>query len=93
VIETARAAEQTLGESPISSLLDRVELTAQVASGDSTGAQARIGAAITRARGLGAAYDLFVLLVIADNAGANEENAERATLQDELGIIDLVVLP
>jgi class 3 adenylate cyclase/predicted ATPase len=92
-IESARAAEKSLGESPVSSLLDRVELTAQVASGDVAGAKARFGPAITRARGLGAAYDLFVLLALAHRTGNNEDDAERAALHDELGIVDLVVIP
>jgi len=92
-LREARAAERSLGESPVSALLDRVEIAALLAAGDLAGARRLLDGAIARARGLGATYDLFVLLTLGARAGDDGDDAERATLAGALGIVDLVVVP
>ena len=91
-IEEARALERTLGETPFTALLDRVELTLAVASGDSPRAIAALDDALARARNVGAKYDLLLLLALAEHLGFADGAQERDELARELGVVDLVAL-
>ena len=91
-LQEARALERSLGETPFTALLDRVELTLAVASGDEPRAVAALDDALARARGVGAKYDLLLLLALAEHLGFADGAAERDELARELGVVDLVAL-
>jgi class 3 adenylate cyclase/tetratricopeptide (TPR) repeat protein len=93
VLADARTMERALGDSPISSLLDRVEITALVASGDLDAARGLLDAALERARTSGAIFELFVLLALGSQMGGAVTDAERTSLSRALGIVSLDVLP
>jgi len=92
-LRAARSLERTLGESPVTSLLDRVEITLLSSSGREQSARGLLDAAVGRARSLGATYDLFVLLTLAQRLGCEDDDAERTSLSGALGIVNLAVLP
>jgi tetratricopeptide (TPR) repeat protein len=93
-LEEARELERTLGDTPFTALLDRVEVTLALASGDTPRALTQLEESVPRAREVGAKYDLMLLLALAERleiADAELSN-ERAELADELGVVDLVAL-
>jgi hypothetical protein len=91
-LDEARELERDLGETPFTVLLDRVDLTLAVRSGDEPCAVAQVERSIARARSLGAKYDLLLLLALAERLGIADSARERAELADELAVIDLVAL-
>jgi class 3 adenylate cyclase/tetratricopeptide (TPR) repeat protein len=88
VLDEARRAERALGTSAFATLLDRVEVVVEVASGERTEAIALLATATLRARDLGAAYDLCVLLSLAERLG-EEGGAEAASLARSLGVVSV----
>jgi tetratricopeptide (TPR) repeat protein len=78
------------GETPFVVKLGRIDASRAFTSGDPAGARARAEDVIPRARAIGAAYDLLVLLTI---CGSPEQERERAELTRELGVVRLVALP
>ena len=91
-LTTARLLEHTIGETPISAMIDRVEVTLE-AGRSRERARALLGAATDRARALGASFDLLVLLTLADRLDQRRRSEEADTLARDLGVINLVVLP
>jgi tetratricopeptide (TPR) repeat protein len=91
-VEQARALEGTLGETPLAALLDRVEVTLGVASGDREATIARLDRSLERARSMAASYDLLVLLALADRLGAGDGAEEAARLRRDLGVVELPML-
>src|SRR5260221_14127454 len=91
-LDEARALARPLGETPLSVLLDRVEATIAVVAGDEARAADLLDGSMTRARALGARYDLLLLLTLADLLGLGESREERAAIADALGIVELVPL-
>jgi len=93
-LEEARELERTLGDTPFTALLDRVEVTLAVVSGDVPRARAHLEDSLPRARGLGAKYDLMLLLALAQRLeiADAELTSEQSELVAELGVVDLVAL-
>jgi class 3 adenylate cyclase/tetratricopeptide (TPR) repeat protein len=91
-IADARDLERTLGETPFAVVLDRVEITLAVAAGERASAVARLGPSQDRARAMAAAYDLLVLLTLADRLGVGEGEAEATRLGRQLGVVTLPML-
>lgn len=89
----ARALERELGETPLTVLLDRVEVTLAAMSGDPAHAAERLERAVARARNDGAKYDLLLLLVLADRMGLEGDERERDELAIELGVVRFAALP
>jgi class 3 adenylate cyclase/tetratricopeptide (TPR) repeat protein len=87
-LDDARRRERSLGTSAFATLLDRVEVLCEAATGPRERALARLDEAIVRARELGAVYDLCVLLSLADRLG-EEGGAEAAALARGLGVTSL----
>jgi class 3 adenylate cyclase/tetratricopeptide (TPR) repeat protein len=85
-LDDARLAERTLGTSAFATLLDRVEVLVEIASGERDEAAALLAKAAQRARDLGATYDLCVLLSLADRLG-EEGGTEAAALARRLGVV------
>jgi class 3 adenylate cyclase/tetratricopeptide (TPR) repeat protein len=88
-----RALEQTLGETPISALLDRVEVTLAVASGDRLTAIARLDRSLDRARRMSAAFDSVVLTALATRIGVTDGIQGSPDIESDLGIVKLMMLP
>ena len=88
VLDEARRAERALGTSAFATLLDRVEVVVEVATGERDQAVALLATATQRARELGATYDLCVLLSLADRLG-EEGGAEAASLARSLGVVSV----
>jgi predicted ATPase/class 3 adenylate cyclase len=89
----ARDLERTLGETPLSALLDRIEITREFAAGATARAIELLAPAIARAERLGAAYDLFVMLGLSETLGLDPYADLRAELTRQLGIVRLAAIP
>jgi len=82
-----------LGETPLTVVLDRIEVTLAAASGKRDDAIAALDAAVPRARRLRADYDLLLLLELGAQLGHNDSEVERANLTRTLGVVQFVALP
>ena len=91
-LAVARALDAELGESPMTAIIDRVEVTLE-AGRDPARARELLGPALDRARDLGASYDLLVLLTLADRLGMGDGGDEAAAISRNLGVVELVVVP
>jgi tetratricopeptide (TPR) repeat protein len=89
----ARDHERRIGESQFASLLDRVEVTLALVSGDATRAAELAADAVPRARASGSKYELLCLLTLADPLGATGSEQEQVELARELGVARLAALP
>jgi tetratricopeptide (TPR) repeat protein len=92
-LDDARRLERVLGHSALSALLDRIEVTLAVASGDTAGAIAKLAPALRDARDLRAMFDVLLLLTLADRLGVGEGEDERLRLSRDLGVVRLPMLP
>jgi len=91
-LATARTHDEALGESPMTAIIDRVEVTL-ASRDDPDTARTLLGPAMERARRLGASYDLLVLLTLAERLGAGSGDSEADAISRDLGVVRLVVLP
>ncbi len=91
-LAAARALEQTIGETPLSAMMDRVEVTIEAGRSPER-VRNLLGAAMDRARALGASFDLLVLLTLADRLDQGHWGEEAGLLARDLGVVSLVVLP
>jgi tetratricopeptide (TPR) repeat protein len=89
----ARELERELGETPLTILLDRVEVTLAAIAGDERRLQARLPEALARARAEGAKFELLLLLELAARLGTGGDEGERAELARELGVVHVAALP
>jgi tetratricopeptide (TPR) repeat protein len=85
--------ERSGPETPNSALVDRVELTLDAARGNGQSALAGLEHFLDRARKLGAAYEVLVILVTAARLGVGDRYEDPASLQRELGVVRLPMLP
>ena len=76
----ARELERELGETPLTILLDRVEVTLAAIVRDDRRLEARLPEALARARVEGAKYELLLLLELAARVGEGGDERERAEL-------------
>jgi class 3 adenylate cyclase/tetratricopeptide (TPR) repeat protein len=93
-LDEARELERALGDTPLTALLDRVEVTLAVVSGDVPRARAHLEDSLPRARGLSAKYELMLLIALAQRIeiADAELTREQEELVAELGVVDLVAL-
>ncbi|HTK17190.1 MAG TPA: hypothetical protein VL769_12405, partial [Acidimicrobiia bacterium] len=93
-LEEARELERTLGDTPFTALLDRVDVTLAFVAGDVQRAMAQLHDSLPRARSVGAKYDLMLLLALAERLeiADTELKNEHTELATELGVVDLVPL-
>jgi tetratricopeptide (TPR) repeat protein len=88
----ARELERSVGETPITALIDRVELTLAARSGDREFVERRIHDVVRRARRLGALYDMLVVLALAEELGLGEGDTDAAAIRRDLGVVRLAML-
>jgi class 3 adenylate cyclase/tetratricopeptide (TPR) repeat protein len=91
-IQRARELEKEVGDSPLSSLVDRIELTLAVASGDRVIRPADFESFLERARGFDAVYEELVVLTLMERSGDPGRHAEIARLTRDLGVVTLPML-
>ncbi len=92
-LRSARQLELHVGESSHAALLDRVALTIAAGRGDRSRFAAGLEQCLERALGLGADYDVLVVLALAEATGDSRRAAERARLETRLGVVRLAPLP
>lgn len=89
----ARRIGRASSEDSHQALLDRVELTLAVSSGDRSVPLSKLNRFAQRARETGADYDVLVLLSLAKRLGEDGDSAEVSRLERDLGIAKLAMLP
>jgi class 3 adenylate cyclase/tetratricopeptide (TPR) repeat protein len=93
VLAEARALEVEMGETHVSPLLDRVELTLAALAGDRTWVTTGLDDVLTRARAMGSDYDALVVLSVLVLLGDESVRPEVARLSKDLGVVSLPMLP
>src|SRR5262249_14761950 len=88
-LHRARAFEKDVGETPLSSLIDRIELTLVVASEDRVIEIAEVNRFRERARNFDATYEELVVLALVERQGDRRHHAEVEQLCRDLGVITL----
>jgi tetratricopeptide (TPR) repeat protein len=91
-LQLARRFESDMDESPLSSLLDRVELTLVVASGERRIGVAEVSQFCERARRLDATYEELVVLALLQQSGDRSHDAEVEQLCRNLSVVRLPML-
>jgi class 3 adenylate cyclase/tetratricopeptide (TPR) repeat protein len=85
----ARRLERDVGETPLTALIERVELTLAASSG----AAARPGLTpdgfLERAEGFGATYEGLVVLALAEQSGDDARHGDLVRLTRDLGVVRL----
>jgi class 3 adenylate cyclase len=89
----ARSLECDVGETPLSPLLDRVELTLAASSGQGASVIARLDDFIEHARAMGSTYDALVALALAELLGDESVSPQVMQMSQELGVVALPMLP
>jgi hypothetical protein len=92
-LQLARELEREVGDSPLTPLIDRVELSLAVASGDLVIQPAELEKFLERARTFDAIYEVLVVLSLMERSGDRSHHAEIAQLTRDLGVIMLPMLP
>jgi tetratricopeptide (TPR) repeat protein len=93
VLAEARALEVEVGETHISPLLDRIELTLAASSGETAWVTSRVDDVVAGARAMGSVYDVLVVLSVLELLGDAGIRPEVARLSKELGVVRLPMLP
>jgi class 3 adenylate cyclase len=93
IVDQTRVLEVGIGETLLSPLLDRVELTLAASSGDRATVRARLDAYAERARAMGTDYDTLVMLAVSELLGDARVRPEVAQLSQKLGVVTLPMLP
>jgi class 3 adenylate cyclase/tetratricopeptide (TPR) repeat protein len=89
----ARTLEADVGETPLSPLLDRVELTLAASSGERASVMARLPDFIEHARAMECTYDALVALALAELLGDESVSPQVKHMSQELGVVALPMLP
>ena len=92
-LDSAREVERTGPETPLSAVIDRVELTLDVVGGDRDAALAKLDRVLQRAKRLGADYEVLVTLALAGRLGAGEGYEDPGAIREHLGVVRLPMLP
>jgi tetratricopeptide (TPR) repeat protein len=82
----ARRLAASSGDGNMSSLLDRIELSLAMASGDTGMARSNFKTYLDRARQRGADYEVLMFLALAEKLGVAGDDAESARLRELLKI-------
>jgi tetratricopeptide (TPR) repeat protein len=89
----ARSLEADVGETPLSLLLDRIELTLAASSGEGATVTAGLDDFIERARAMGSTYDALVVLALAERLGDESVGPQVMQMSQELSVVALPMLP
>ena len=88
----ARELNHGVEESPLSALVDRVELTLAATVGDQLTLAARLDSFLERAKDLDAPYEALVVLAVLEHMGDASRHEEVRRLMTELGVVRLPML-
>jgi class 3 adenylate cyclase/predicted ATPase len=91
-LRRARELESEVGGSPLTPLIDRVELTLDFASAGRALEAAELDRFLERARGFDAVYEELVVLSLIERSGDRSHHAEIARLTSDLGVVTLPML-
>ena len=89
----ARQLERDLGETPLTALIERVELTLAGSAGGLSSVIAGLDQFLNLAEGLGAVYEVLVVLNLAERFGDRTHHTELTRLTRDLGVVSLPMLP
>jgi tetratricopeptide (TPR) repeat protein len=84
----ARQLEQEVGETPLTPLIERVEMMLAVARG-SEEPRLAVEDFLERAKGFGATYEGLVVLALAERSGEHANHDELVNLEGDLGVVRL----
>ncbi|HWF15125.1 MAG TPA: adenylate/guanylate cyclase domain-containing protein [Acidimicrobiales bacterium] len=88
----ARRLERDVGETPLTALIERVELTL-TASDDTENLSAALESFPERAAGFGATYEGLVVIALGERAGDRRRHEELVRLTRDLGVVRLPMFP
>jgi tetratricopeptide (TPR) repeat protein len=91
-IRRARELEKEVGDSPLTSVIDRVEITLAIASGDRVIQPEELESFLERARSLDAIYEGLVVLTLMERSGDRSHHTDIAQLTRDLGVVSLPML-
>jgi len=102
-VAQARALERDVGETPLSALVDRIDLMIAAARGEGAAVRARLPAFLERAQRLDALYEVLVIHSALEQAGIGRAEPEVVGFSDAvtdprrlaraLGVVTLPMLP
>jgi class 3 adenylate cyclase/predicted ATPase len=92
-LQRARELEREVGGTPLTPLIDRIELTLECASGERIIGATELDRFLERSRGFDAVYEELVVLSLIERSGDLSHHAEIARLTRDLGVVTLPMLP
>ena len=90
--EKARDLERASTDTPLSSLVDRIELSLAIATGETSSVMSSLDPALERARQTGADYEVLMMRALAQQAGSGDGDEETARLRQDLGVMRLPMI-
>jgi class 3 adenylate cyclase/tetratricopeptide (TPR) repeat protein len=84
-----RDRERSLGETPITVLIQRVELTLEASSGDQVVPALHLDGFVEHAQGLGATYEGLVVIALMERFGDHRHHEELVRIAHDLGVVRL----
>jgi tetratricopeptide (TPR) repeat protein len=87
--EKARDLERSSTGTTLSPLVDRIELSLAIATGETSSAISSVESALERARQVGADYEVLMVQALAERVGTGEGDEEAARLRRDLGVVRL----
>lgn len=91
-LQRARVFEKDVGDTPLSALIDRIELTLLCASVDRVPGAEELGRFCARATSFDAIYEELVVLSLVERSGDRSHHAEVEQLCRDLGVVTLPML-
>jgi tetratricopeptide (TPR) repeat protein len=88
----ARELEHEVGDTPLTALIDRIELTLDVVTGDRPIDGADVERFLERARAFDATYEELVVLAVMEHSGDVTRQDQMARLTRDLGVVRLPML-
>ena len=88
----ARALERDVGETPLSALVERVELTLAASMGDTASVEAGLDGFFERAEGVHATYEILVVRSLVERLGLRPADPVTTELSRDLGVVTLPML-
>ncbi len=85
----ARALERDVGETPLSALVERVELTLAASTGDTSTVEAGLDGFLKRAEGVHATYEILVVRSLVERLSLRPADPVTAGLSRDLGVVTL----
>jgi hypothetical protein len=85
----AHRLERDVGETPLTALIERVELTLAASSGAAARPGLNPDGFLERAEGFGATYEGLVVLALAEQSGDDARHGDLVRLTRDLGVVRL----